>query len=185
MAPNPRRIDARLQALYDRIPPIPACQGLCSDSCGPIRPSVSVREVERMERAAGQPLEPGMDAAVAAARGLCRSNDCSMLTEDRRCGVYDLRPMVCRLWGSVENLKCPYGCVPEGGWLPADEGLALLVESIEIGGAAPGQRDIANDDVRALFEDPLARQRLLRGSTELHMRPTLAGRTMPRTVIDR
>lgn len=29
------------------------------------------------------------------------------------CSVYEDRPMLCRLWGLVEGMKCQWGCVPE------------------------------------------------------------------------
>src|SRR2546429_6087610 len=37
-----------------------------------------------------------------------------------RCTVYEVRPMICRLWGMVEGMQCPHGCVPEGGHLTED-----------------------------------------------------------------
>lgn len=176
MAPNPRRLDAKLQELYDRIPEIPDCKGLCSDSCGPIRPTTSIREVDRMERAAGHPLRPDMGPAKLMGRGICESQMCSFLTDEGRCSVYDLRPMICRLWGASEDLKCPYGCVPEGGWLTADEGMALLVEALVIGGTTREQDEMANDRVLALLRDPDARKKLLAAPRQW----TLGGRRKSR-----
>lgn len=86
MAPNPRRLDARLDALYKQVPSI-ECRGVCDDSCGPI--DGSLREVQRIEAASGKTLSCGQGAA------------CSMLTDERRCGVYEVRPMICRLLCAV------------------------------------------------------------------------------------
>lgn len=57
-----------------------------------------------------------------------------MLTEEHRCSVYEIRPMICRLWGLVRGMPCPYGCRPEGGLLPDEEGQRLLREAERIGG---------------------------------------------------
>lgn len=174
MAPNPRRQDERLEALYATLPAL-ACQGLCSDSCGPIE--MSVRERDRIERAAGQKVTCGAGAS------------CSMLTADRRCGVYDLRPLLCRMWGVVESLACPYGCVPEGGWLPDEDGYRLLVKADEIGGAV--NRDELRrrvEGLRALAALPTeTRQRMARDVAQAVVaRPSLAGRrgALPKSMIE-
>ena len=66
---------------------------------------------------------------------------CSMLSADRRCEVYEIRPMICRLWGMVEQMPCPFGCRPEGGWLSNEDGARLLREANRIGGEDPEQLD--------------------------------------------
>ena len=116
MAPNPRRLDERLDALYEQIPAI-RCRGLCSESCGPIQ--MSAREKVRIEKASVKAL--GCD------------EHCSMLVGGR-CSVYDVRPMVCRLWGVVEAMPCPFGCVPEGGRLSNEEGMRLMKAAVDAGG---------------------------------------------------
>lgn len=97
MAPNPRRIDAAIEALYAELPGI-ACRGLCAVSCGPA--PMTHRERERLEHAAGAPV-------VAATPEM----NCSLLV-DGECSMYALRPLICRLWGVVEGMRCPFGCVP-------------------------------------------------------------------------
>jgi Fe-S-cluster containining protein len=120
------QMDARLQALYDRIPKIPDCTGKCWTTCGII--GMSDRERQRI-RQAGYKITPD-DLAWAKEP----DHVCEALTADKRCAVYRLRPLVCRLWGAVENLKCPFGCIPEGGWLSAEECYQMIVEAGEIGG---------------------------------------------------
>jgi hypothetical protein len=118
--PNSRRQDRELDALYATLPKL-VCQGYCSASCGPI--ATSARERARIETTAHRALtaeDPGPT--------------CSMLTADRRCSVYEIRPMICRLWGLVQRMPCPYGCRPEGGLLPDSEGKRLLMEAERIGG---------------------------------------------------
>lgn len=120
MARNPRRIDAQLEALYAQVPAMLDCKGLCADSCGPIE--CSIRERERVERESGRKLE--------AASGCL---DCSMLTPMGRCGVYEHRPMICRLWGTTEGMICPHGCTPERV-LPREESWDLLAAAMVVGG---------------------------------------------------
>jgi Fe-S-cluster containining protein len=31
----------------------------------------------------------------------------------RRCTVYEARPLICRVYGAAEGLRCPHGCTPE------------------------------------------------------------------------
>jgi Fe-S-cluster containining protein len=124
--------DAQLAELYARIPAIPACDGRCWTSCGPIE--MSDRERQRI-RAAGTRITP-YDKAMADVEGFW----CDALTGDKRCAVYDLRPLVCRLWGAVEGMPCVYGCVPEGGFLSDMDAYRMIAESMRIGG---GKHELA------------------------------------------
>jgi hypothetical protein len=177
MAPNPRRIHARLDGLYARLPHLD-CQGVCTDSCGPI--PAGQHERARIERARGRPLDaPEHVSRVGQVMEAC--HECSML-ENGRCSVYEIRPMNCRLWGVTEDMPCPYGCVPEGGRLSVGDGYAFLAEAFAIAGWPPGWASYAKQEIRRLAADPRARRLMLN-----HHRPTLAGRrasTKP-TVIER
>lgn len=46
---------------------------------------------------------------------------CPALDFIGRCSVYEIRPLICRLWGVVETMKCHYGCEPER-YLTDEEG---------------------------------------------------------------
>jgi Fe-S-cluster containining protein len=125
------QMDAELQKLYDQIPAIPDCDGRCWTSCGPV--GMSDRERQRI-RQAGYKITPYEQAMARIDTFWCEA-----LTEGKRCAVYELRPMICRLWGAVEGLPCVYGCVPEGGRRLSDaEGYWLIAESRRIGGSADG-----------------------------------------------
>ena len=160
--PNPRRQDRELDALYATLPAM-HCQGYCHDSCGPIDPAV--RETARMIERARKPLTCGAYAS------------CSMLTLERKCSVYDIRPMICRLWGLVFSMPCPYGCRPEGGLLPDADGVRLLVEAERIGGSPAGDR------VARVMSKMLASL----SQEELGRRATVAGRdgALPPTLLER
>jgi Fe-S-cluster containining protein len=125
------QMDAELQKLYDQIPAIPACDGRCWTSCGPI--GMSDREGQRL-RQAGYRITPYQQAVQRVETYYCEA-----LTEDKRCAVYEMRPIVCRLWGAVEGLPCVYGCRPEGGYLSDAQGYWLISESRRIGGGEVGQ----------------------------------------------
>lgn len=107
-----------LEELYARLPKLD-CKGLCQESCGGI--GMSRLEQQRI-RGRGLPLPT------------LTSFPCPLLDFAGRCGAYEIRPMICRLFGLVERMKCPHGCVPEGGFLPNETGGWLLRESQRIGG---------------------------------------------------
>lgn len=112
--------EAAYAAIYAALPNI-ACQRLCHPACGPI--VVPAREWERMERSTGGTRNgetltcPHLDGIA----GLCRA--------------HTQRPLICRLWGVVETMACPWGCVPER-WLSAEEAQALLDRAIALSDGA-------------------------------------------------
>ncbi len=120
MARNTRRIDAQLDALYAEIPRM-ACRGLCQASCGPI--GMALRERQRAEAALGGPVTVNEHMTCTALK-------------NGRCSIYDVRPMICRVWGSEETMPCPWGCPPER-YLTHAEGSSLVQRSIDIGGEDP------------------------------------------------
>lgn len=138
MAPNPRRREAALRELYEQVPEVP-CKGACHGACCFI--GASVHEVQKIERLIGRKFETLDRREVAPvqafgqdARPLARFV-CSALTEDGRCSVYDDRPMICRIFGTTEKMRCYRGCQPER-MLSDDEARELYRESIRAGGGA-------------------------------------------------
>lgn len=120
MARNPVNIDRDLDALYAKLPTLD-CKGLCWRGCSVI--PMSVRERERAELALGERV-------VSTLPNL----RCSALTVDRKCAIYEHRPLICRLWGLVEGMPCEHGCKPDPGYLSDEEGKHLLAEALHIGG---------------------------------------------------
>jgi Fe-S-cluster containining protein len=155
--------DAQLAELYARIPAVPDCDGRCWTSCGPV--DMSDRERQRI-RAAGTRITPYQQAVANVERFWCDA-----LTGEKRCAVYELRPLVCRLWGAVEGMPCVYGCIPEGGrWLSDIEAYRMIAESMRIGGgerpggaaeidAALAREGFHAEGLRAELERNLARGR--------------------------
>jgi hypothetical protein len=131
----------RMQAIYDRVPPMADCKGNCWISCGP----ASMTPWERRRLA--------MEGHTITPDGLARKAPydfwCEALGPDGRCRAYGSRPLICRLRGAVDWLPCPWGCVPAGGWLPNDVAFRLLLEVTNLGGygqpAAPGALEKLKD----------------------------------------
>lgn len=71
------------------------------------------------------------------ARAKPEAHWCEALSNTGRCLAYDRRPIVCRLWGAVEGMPCPYGCRPAPRPLTDREGFELLVRALEAGGGLP------------------------------------------------
>lgn len=83
---------------------------------------------------------------------------CPALDESGWCGVHEVRPMVCRLWGAMESLACRYGCRVEGGRLSDAEGLDLLAASLQAGGPPAGFDGVRPGVGAVLAENPQLRQ---------------------------
>jgi hypothetical protein len=117
---------AELDALYAQLPTL-ECRGRCQASCGPIDMSATERRRIADQGVTIPPLtSPSGEWSI--------SWTCPALTMLGTCQVHQIRPMICRLWGLVEAMACPYGCMPEGGWLDDTTAMELLARSIEIGG---------------------------------------------------
>lgn len=131
-------VDAELEALYAQVPDV-GCQQKpgCLNSCGPV--DGGLRERIRLARA-GVKLPPKrVSDALLRLRG---HYTCPALVGEQ-CTVYEVRPMICRLWGAWEPLPCPYGCRPAGGkLLSAAEGLALL-DAAQCAGGIEQPRTVA------------------------------------------
>ena len=121
----------RFEALYARIPG-GFCKGLCQRACGPI-------QLTRFERTriTGGPAIP-----------LAPELTCPLLGEDGACTVYDKRPLICRLWGAVDEprMACPHGCVPAEGLLDNLTATEMILQSRNIGG---GHVALWSDDPEA------------------------------------
>jgi Fe-S-cluster containining protein len=120
-----------IRRLYDTLPKL-SCKGLCHDSCGPIASSPAEAAVLKRKGVDLPKMEelPGLMLRVLDGADV----RCSGLTEDKKCSVYEHRPMICRLWGSVLNprMMCPHGCEPER-WVSDEEAGELLKRVSKLG----------------------------------------------------
>lgn len=152
MALNRSRVLAVLDEIYAQVPAMQGCDGRCWTSC---LGAIGMTDAEhRRIRQAGYRI---MDEDQAAA--LPETHQCEALTVDRRCAVYGVRPLICRLWGTMRSLRCIYGCRPEGGrYLTDEEAYRLLYRAAEVAGhdlLKPGET--AEEALRDLL--PLLRSR--------------------------
>lgn len=112
---------AEVDAMYAKLPELD-CKGLCQECCGPIM--MSRIEWVRIQESTGMPLEHFQKQAG-------ETFVCPLLSPAGKCTVYEIRPLVCRLWGSTPKAKCPFGCQPKR-WVEESEVVALLSEADKI-----------------------------------------------------
>jgi hypothetical protein len=123
-----------LQDLYDQIPDV-ECKGHCGRDrhdtcCGPI--ACTHLEAELLDNFMGitSPWEPGEPGYVRMEiEKLFPTAICPHLGIDGRCLSYEVRPLICRLWGVIPQLRCPWGCKPKK-LLSSEQAGKLLDESI-------------------------------------------------------
>jgi Fe-S-cluster containining protein len=117
-----RKAIEKLEALYARLPKV-QCRGLCYVACGPV--PMTRLEANRMRKAdSGHRLPMIREEATLT---------CVYLSQNKRCTVYDVRPLMCRVWGVVKSLSCMHGCIPDR-WLSPGEFLRIAKELERIGG---------------------------------------------------
>lgn len=106
-----------LETLYAGLPQI-ACKRLCTRYCGFV-PMTNI-EAKRIEKRTHE--RPSRTPTGA----------CAFL-EMGACTIYELRPMICRLFGLVNSdlMRCPHGCVPSR-WLTDAEGKQLLAQVLRL-----------------------------------------------------
>ncbi len=122
---------SELDAIYAAVPPVD-CKGLCQESCG----SVAMTEPERRRIAARHGLVIPDGAFAFDDRKYCPA-----LTPVGQCGVYDDRPLICRLWGTTKSMRCPHGCVPAAGFTPERVAQNLMYRLFQLGPLRLGRRD--------------------------------------------
>ncbi len=129
MKARPTRTEAleQLDELYDSVPGI-VCRGLCHDSCTVIDAS----ELER-ERLRARGVELPDRGEQMALRGRVAAGErvrCPALSGLNTCRVYEVRPLICRVFGVTQSLRCEHGCVPEA--LISDRDVAERLMGIEV-----------------------------------------------------
>jgi Fe-S-cluster containining protein len=121
-SPRDQKAAAALDALYAELPSI-QCRGKCAEACG----SIVTTDLEA--RRAHQ-------AAHRKPKTIPLADDhqrCVYLSDTGRCTVYAVRPFVCRLYGLVKLLSCPWGCVPDR-WVTTRDALAIALRIEQIAG---------------------------------------------------
>lgn len=135
----------QLRELYEQLPTV-ACRGLCASSC---EEHVEASDAETAALAAR-----GVDLGAPTNDGACPALRATPFGQ-RRCSVYESRPMICRLWGAAEAMPCPHGCTTDAPPLTDIETLEALLDSFQIGGSSH-DIDSMRTLLRAAAVDPYA-----------------------------
>jgi Fe-S-cluster containining protein len=112
----------KLDKIYRSLPTI-NCQKKCDASCGII--PVGDLEVKRITEWLGYNPFPSPEEMLADLqfKKPCELG-CSLLKEGQ-CKIYRIRPLICRLFGLIKKMQCPFGCVPSE-WLDDKTAKKLL-----------------------------------------------------------
>lgn len=156
-----------LHQMYQQVPAMD-CVGRCHHAC---TTGINMSEAERATIAHTTGVHIPADKT---------SGSCPALGPAKTCTVYEVRPLICRLWGTTAPLQCPYGCRPKPGYLSVELMIEMMLTSMEIGGGIP-RTDIADTRtvlaadprvvplVAAMISgNPLAAQALVSVAVELH-----------------
>lgn len=114
----------KLDKIYRSLPKL-NCKRLCQASCS----TIPVGDYEKKRIAAWLGYQP-FDEPEVILEKLQRHEfklECSLLKEGL-CSVHRMRPLICRLFGLVKGMSCPFGCVPER-WLSDEEARKLLTKA--------------------------------------------------------
>jgi len=120
----------RLDQIYRMLPNI-ECKRKCRESCGII--AMSPLEFHRMQKA--RPFE---QKVLSAADQFV----CPQLNIMGDCNVHPVRPIVCRLFGLVEKMRCPHGCVPDR-WVPDYDAGKIMKEIRNLSMQVTGKDGVA------------------------------------------
>ena len=103
-----RRV-ASLRSLYDQVPKF-TCKDGCTACCGAVPFS---RAEKKLLVDSGQ-WEVARHKALTTDRRPTGSPLCPFASSEKGCEIYELRPLLCRLFGAVSDpiLKCPHNCGP-------------------------------------------------------------------------
>lgn len=141
-------VAAEFAKIYGDIPRI-ECKGLCGDACGPI----NMHPFERLQiRRRGVKLPPHAEQMRLLQASADKHYNCPALSEDERCTVYSDRPTICRLWGVMDALRCPYGCELLDGAevLPNMQALEIIDRSYKAG---TNERPHTAEEFAAIYAD--------------------------------
>lgn len=109
---------ATLKTILDRIPNA-NCKGLCQKSCGPLIVSRVenryIREYckEHNIKYKDFPTKVNLRKIIHHIKNPDSCRSCHYLTDDGRCSIYEVRPVICRMWGVTKTMPCPFECEPD------------------------------------------------------------------------
>lgn len=112
----------KLQEIYRKIPTV-QCKGLCKDSCSFIK--LGKKEYDYLVKELGLEFMSNDEILeVLQSDGIGVKSQCKCLKEGK-CSIYQDRPGICRLFGVVKKMTCPFGCKP-AKWLSDDKARKIM-----------------------------------------------------------
>lgn len=120
----------KLQRIYDRLPKI-ECKQKCQDACSFI--ITTKREQKEISKELNYNPFTKVNYNHYALFDIEKDSSCKMLNKDKsdpncgNCSIYYMRPLICRLFGLVKKMRCPFGCVPER-WITDNEAKKMFKE---------------------------------------------------------
>lgn len=126
-------MNPRLKVIYDQIPSV-NCKGLCYGACGPVPATAVEREDIRQLTGRRVKTEPELfvDQHPRGIKILKSTDDGTCLyLKKERCTVYAARPLMCRLYGVADGLRCQHGCWPDRP-LSREEAASLVDQIKEV-----------------------------------------------------
>ncbi len=122
---------ARIDAILSAIPTFKCKEG-CADCCGPVQ--LSRLEYHRCVKASGRTAE---DVRRQMEKNFNQKTyQCPLLSQKtNRCSVYEVRPAICRVFGTAKSLPCPHGYAPDESQVLSDEKAREILALVEELGA--------------------------------------------------
>lgn len=133
----------QIRDLYNQLPHI-ECKGLCDAWCSGIAPTQAENEQIRRRK--------GLRLTLQNTAERCPLLD----VVTKRCNGYTVRPMICRLWGLTERMRCPHGCEPQWELSFIDEQTFMQKAALFSGDISQEDYDrwqqrLADPEIRALM----------------------------------
>ena len=102
----------RLQEIYAALPSLD-CKRLCQECCGPI--CISELEYKRLQSQTEAlpirriPLKSKNGHSFG--RHVLIQGECAVcpILKNGVCSAYFVRPLICRIWGLTQTMRCPWG----------------------------------------------------------------------------
>lgn len=114
----------RLDELYDKIPNVD-CKGLCYCACTQV-PAAKI-EINRTKKILRKKIFISNEELRKIKQKEAEKPCYALCMATLKCNIYDIRPAICRLYGAVKKLKCPFGCEPDR-YLTDKEALDIMTE---------------------------------------------------------
>jgi Fe-S-cluster containining protein len=116
----------KLEKIYASLPKI-ECKQKCQEACSLIiiTRAEKVNLTKELNHNPSIKIDKYHHALFDPAKIHEEKPTCKMLDKCGNCSIYNIRPLICRLFGIVKKMQCPFGCIPER-WLSDKEAQAIF-----------------------------------------------------------